>query len=85
MDVLGDCCATLINHGHPRSEVAKYSVSTLFFLLNNLAKVKYGAEEKPSEKAYSSYPIERRSDHGAKGHTIRIQGGASDRESFLDG
>lgn len=84
MDVLGDCCATLINHGHPRSEVAKYSVSTLFFLLNNLAKVRYGAEEKTAQKVYSSYPIEKRTDHGARGGVVRIQGGSPDRE-FIDG
>jgi len=69
MDILGDGAATLINHGHPRSEVGKYSIRLMTFLLKNLAETKYGAKQE--QERPHTYPVDER----AKGIRVQRPGG----------
>ena len=57
LDTIGDAAATLINNGHSYSEVAKYSLSTLFYLIENLSQ-KYSGS--PNKTTHNEYPVHQR-------------------------
>jgi hypothetical protein len=79
MDVIGAVAATLINEGHNYSEVGKYSLSTLFFLLESLSEKYSGKNQKTT---HNEYPVHQRDSKNSR--IVRVQGSGFSRQDELD-